>query len=40
VTIPMLHLSVFPSDDSTAVVNNVTHVTAEMPATQLGLKGL
>lgn len=40
VTIPVLHLSVFPSDDSTAVVNNVTHVTAEMPATQLGLKGL
>jgi len=36
----VLHLSVFPSDDSTAVVNNVTHVTAEMPATQLGLKGL
>lgn len=29
-----------PSDDFAAVVNNVTHVTAEMPATQLGLKGL
>jgi len=40
VTIPVLHLSVFPSDDSTAVVKNVTHVIAEMPAMQLGLKGL
>ncbi|KAL9981626.1 hypothetical protein ACROYT_G010352 [Oculina patagonica] len=39
VNIPVLHLSVHPSDDFGAVVNNVTHVTAEMPATQLGLKG-
>lgn len=40
VNVPLLHLSVFPSDDFTAVVNNVTHVTAEMPAAKLGLKGL
>ena len=40
VNIPVLHLSVFPSDDFAAVINNVTHVTAKMPATQLGLKGL
>lgn len=40
VNIPVLHLFMSPSDDFAAVVNNVTHVTAEMPATQLGLKGL
>lgn len=40
VNIPVLHLFMSPSDDFAAVVNNVTHVTAEMPATQLGLEGL
>lgn len=40
VNIPVLHLSMFPSVDFGAVVSNVTHITAEMPAEQLGLKGL
>lgn len=39
VTIPLLHLSIIPSRDFGGLVNNVTHVTAEMPATELGLTG-
>ena len=40
VSIPVLHLSVNPSGDFNDVVNNATHVTAQIPATELGLKGL
>ena len=40
VTIPVLHLSVTPSVDFVAVVNNVTHIRAEMSATEIGLTGL
>lgn len=40
VTIPVLDLSITPSKGFGGVVNNVTHVTVEMPATELGLTGL
>lgn len=39
VTIPVLDLSITPSKGFGGVVNNVTHVTVEMPATELGLTG-
>ena len=37
VTIPILDLSIIPSDDFRGVVNNVTYVTAAMSAAELGL---
>ena len=39
VTLPVLDLSIIPKGFG-GVVNNVTHVTVEMPAAELGLTGL
>lgn len=40
VTVPVLDLSITPSKGFGGVVNNVTHITVEKPATELGLTGL
>lgn len=39
VSVPVLHLAVNPSVNFSAVVKNVTHVTAQIPTSELGLKG-
>lgn len=39
VSVPVLHLAVNPSVNFSAVVKNVTHLTAQIPTSELGLKG-
>lgn len=39
VTIPILHLALNPLVNFSSVVENVTHVTAQIPISELGLKG-